>query len=699
MLDFFRKIPFPYRVGVALGIPILIWALVTVAGLYALNESIENSEGLIDRQRSSLLATEYLLFMYALRDAERGYLLTSDDNLLISYRETVRRINALHAQLTALARGDQAQSERLDRAHALFQEWLYESSRERVQMRSGVSNEHAQRTREAKRHFFNALLAHALTETDDADPADVIAWLREGYNALSVVKDEIDPNDGRGDPLAQAAVHLERYASALENQDRETAASALHAFLRELIPPVRRAIDVDERIAEAVASSEEQLLFDNLTESIELFISAGEADIRQYRAGLPGTFQNMRTLVWIGFTVGLILMIVMAYWVVRRIRKSFEGINLAAEELAGGNLSARVDIESVQEMSGLATRFNAMAELVENRTRQTAVLSELGELLHSCETVDEALAVFGSFATRLFPDQPGVLYLVSEDRQQVDSVASWLKGESYSEESFKIANCWALRMTRVHENLVTGSPRCRHLETDDDASVCIPLPAFGELIGMLFVVTNANRKMSASQIHNNRQFSETTAEQLALAIANVRLRESLRHQSIRDPLTQLYNRRHMEEMFTRELYRAERRSLPLAVIVFDIDHFKRFNDEYGHEAGDSVLRSISNVLNDYFRVEDGLFRIGGEEFVVLLPETTAEDALERAEQMRERISARNLLHEGTVLPAVTISAGVAMYPEDGASQSELIKAADDALFQAKHTGRNRVIKASDLEEE
>lgn len=698
MLESLRKVPFAYRVGVALGIPIVIWALVSVAGLYALNESIENSEELITRQRSSLLATEYLLTMHVLRDSERGFLLTSDKDLLTAYREAVRRINVLHGQLTALNRGRPAQSDRLDRAHRMFQQWFYESSQDRIRMRNEVSNDAARRAREAKRRFFNAMLAHALTETGEADSADVVGWLREGLDALALSNDEIATSDTT-DASARARVHLEHYTGALADGDREAATGALYSFLRELIPGVRRAIDVDEEIGAAVASSEEQLLFQNLTEAIELFIAAGEADIRAYRASLPHTFQDMRSLIWAGFAVGLILMIVMAYWVVQRIRKSFQGINLAAEELANGNLSARVDVQSAQEMSGLATRFNSMAELVENRTRQTSILSELGELLHSCETVDEALAVFGSFADRLFPNQAGVLYLVSSDRQQVHAVASWQQGENYSEETFNNADCWALRMTRVHENLATGSPRCRHLMTNGDTSVCIPLPAFGELIGMLFVVTNQSRKMSPQESRNNRQFSETAAEQLALAIANVRLRESLRNQSIRDPLTQLYNRRHMDEVFTRELHRAERHSLPMAVIVFDIDHFKRFNDEYGHEAGDVVLRSLSGVLHDYFRVEDALFRTGGEEFVVLLPDTTAENALERAEQMRELISSRNLMLDGTVLPAVTISAGVALFPENGSTQEELIKSADAALFRAKHTGRNRVVKAADLDEE
>jgi diguanylate cyclase (GGDEF)-like protein len=185
----------------------------------------------------------------------------------------------------------------------------------------------------------------------------------------------------------------------------------------------------------------------------------------------------------------------------------------------------------------------------------------------------------------------------------------------------------------------------------------------------------------------------TVAEQFALALANVRLRETLRGQSIRDPLTGLFNRRYMEETLERELRRAERERRPLSLILLDIDRFKDFNDSFGHEAGDAVLASLGALLRNASRAGDVACRYGGEEFVLILPEATLPDARRRAEEIREGIRGLRVTHGGRLLEGVRCSMGVAAYPEHGEVGGALLRATDAALYRAKREGRDQVALA------
>jgi diguanylate cyclase (GGDEF)-like protein len=178
-----------------------------------------------------------------------------------------------------------------------------------------------------------------------------------------------------------------------------------------------------------------------------------------------------------------------------------------------------------------------------------------------------------------------------------------------------------------------------------------------------------------------------------MAIANLQLRETLRNQSIRDPLTALFNRRYAEETLSRELSRAAREQLPLSLLLLDVDHFKKFNDAYGHETGDEVLKRIAALLRQKTRGGDVASRLGGEELLVLLPGAALGDALNRAEQIRLGVEALELRVSGKVIGPVTISTGVAVFPTHGTDAAELLRSADAALYKAKHLGRNRVVAA------
>jgi diguanylate cyclase (GGDEF)-like protein len=167
------------------------------------------------------------------------------------------------------------------------------------------------------------------------------------------------------------------------------------------------------------------------------------------------------------------------------------------------------------------------------------------------------------------------------------------------------------------------------------------------------------------------------------------LRESLRQQSVRDALTGLCNRRYLEETLTRECARAQRNQTPIAVFMIDVDHFKQFNDRHGHEAGDTVLREVGRLLREFARESDIAVRYGGEEFTLVLPDADGNVALDRAEALRAAVESLELSFHGSVLGTLTISIGIALYPEHGRSPNDVLRSADQALYVAKRNGRNR----------
>jgi diguanylate cyclase (GGDEF)-like protein len=221
--------------------------------------------------------------------------------------------------------------------------------------------------------------------------------------------------------------------------------------------------------------------------------------------------------------------------------------------------------------------------------------------------------------------------------------------------------------------------------------LCIPILAQGEALGILhFQATDEIPALADAEL----SLKTTFAGQVGLSVANIRLREALRSQSIKDPLTGLYNRRYLTEMLDREIRRAVRAEQSLGILMLDLDHFKKFNDTYGHEAGDTVLRETASFLVKSIRVEDIVCRFGGEEFVVILPTADSNSAQARAERIRSKLRELAVLHKGQSLGMITVSVGVSTLPEHGTSPKELLEAADAALYRAKKDGRDRVVVAA-----
>lgn len=340
--------------------------------------------------------------------------------------------------------------------------------------------------------------------------------------------------------------------------------------------------------------------------------------------------------------------------------------------------------EAMRELELEAGRRDRLSE-------QRRILGTYTGLLQSCQNLDEAMALTGRVVDELLPDAGGRCYVMRASQNLVESAGQFGSPASASEDLMPPEDCWALRRGQVHrtEAGLTGL-RCTHVAPathGDEWTLCVPLTAHGASLGLLHVSGRGSGNFEQSQA----DAVESIAEQLSQTMANLQLRESLRVQSLRDPLTQLYNRRYLEENLFRELQRCERRNLPVAVMMLDVDHFKRFNDENGHAAGDALLARVGEVLVDLTRGEDIACRYGGEEFTVVLPEASLEVALRRAEEIRAAIGSLSVIHMRRVLGPVSVSIGVACFPQHGGSPERLLAAADSALYQAKAEGRNRVV--------
>lgn len=400
-------------------------------------------------------------------------------------------------------------------------------------------------------------------------------------------------------------------------------------------------------------------------------------------------------------------------------------VTAVAREIAGGALEKRVEVISSDEVGVLAEAFNAMldrlvgtmksldearetlearvaertAEL-EERTREAGVLVDTGDAFQVAQSEEETLGVAQNAARRLFRDESGAVYIKRVGQDGLTKAGEW-GGEPPAVDSFFPDDCWALRKGVMHSFADPSSDlACPHATRENGepyAYFCIPLISRGEALGVLHIKccrpagTDGRVDGEAARVRDARRKTALGfAQRVSMALANVRLRESLKEQSIKDPLTGLYNRRYLEETLGRELYKAEREKSGLAVMMLDIDHFKKFNDMYGHDAGDAVLQALARLMRSAVRKGDIVCRYGGEEFFIIMPGTGLGTAEERAQLLLERVRCLEVRQGMLTLKGITISIGLALYPEHGSTAEELLLAADAALLEAKKSGRDRL---------
>jgi diguanylate cyclase (GGDEF)-like protein len=323
------------------------------------------------------------------------------------------------------------------------------------------------------------------------------------------------------------------------------------------------------------------------------------------------------------------------------------------------------------------------------RDSDMKVLNRMTELLQMCSTEDEIYRVVSLMADELFPGMNGFLAILRTD-DRLETVSHW-GAEPPQQSSFPLEDCWAMRRGQPHEVLDPhGSLLCRHFVLRSETGyLCVPLVVQGETLGVLSLTGLSSGKGESPG--SQKSLAVTVGEDIKLSLFNLRLREKLREQATRDPLTGLYNRRYLEDSLARELHRTNREGVPLCVAMLDLDYLKKLNDTFGHDAGDRVLRELGRVLSEKLRKSDISCRFGGEEFVLVLPGSTIEDARNRVEEIRLLVKNLQIRHDDQVLGRVTVSGGLASSPEHGSTPEELLRAADEALYAAKESGRDRVL--------
>ena len=430
-------------------------------------------------------------------------------------------------------------------------------------------------------------------------------------------------------------------------------------------------------------------------------------------AAVERRLNYIRWLVMIGTPLAVVAIALMAAALIRRIRRPVDAMMTVMGQLGAGDRSARIDaVMESSEFERLAGGYNAMAEelqaavadqvVSEERLRlanlelstNADVLRERGEVIEllggmahrmqAARTDEELASIIRVFVPRVLPEIPGALYAHNNSRNLLVPIAAWA-GIEVEPAGFAPDQCWALRRGQSHFVVEPGSDIvCAHVGAEADHYHCEPLLAGGEVIGVLYL-----RGVVGAE---NRFRLTVLTENIASALVNHRLQRGLREQTIRDPLTGLFNRRYMEETLALEIARATRTGSPLSVVMCDVDHFKRFNDEFGHEAGDAVLQAVAAEMRSRFRDGDVVCRFGGEEFTIIAPGSSAGVLAKRVEAVRQAISELMVSQGGRTLGSTTMSFGIATWEEsmerDG---STLVKAADAALYRAKRDGRNRVV--------
>ncbi|WP_229640368.1 sensor domain-containing diguanylate cyclase [Waterburya agarophytonicola] len=345
--------------------------------------------------------------------------------------------------------------------------------------------------------------------------------------------------------------------------------------------------------------------------------------------------------------------------------------------------------QDITQTKELNQKLEDKIAVLEKSNQARIKLAKMNEFIQACVSLEEAKTVVADLLKPLFPHTSGVVYLMNNSKNILDAIASW--GDLHSEEHLDPKECWAIRCGNSHQAQIhLPGLYCSHVDIHQPSSptLCLPMIAKGETIGMLHLSFHKLTTIERS-IQN---LAETVAQNLALSFANLKLQEKLRFQSLRDPLTGLYNRRYLQEALRKEIDRAKRKQQFIGVIMLDVDHFKKFNDIYGHSAGDLVLHKIGEYLLSEVRQYDIPCRYGGEELIIIMPDASIENTVLRAEEIRGGIKKIQLEHEGKTLQSISVSIGVSCFPDDSTDAEKLIQTADKALYQAKEKGRDCVVR-------
>lgn len=368
----------------------------------------------------------------------------------------------------------------------------------------------------------------------------------------------------------------------------------------------------------------------------------------------------------------------------------------------GGHVVAYTDVSAARNTAASLALAKADAETAQRkaaevlageraRQHEASLLAQMDEWLQSCKSLAELCTIVTAFMEKVLPGTRGQLFIYSNSRDVLHRACAWRCAEA--QDHVTPDSCWALRRGRsysydpdrlgfVCDHVKQGRPS----DSTPGRLTCVPIVAHGDTVGLMHIAYLAGQPNP--EVLDADGFTIRCAEHISMAIANVKLRDELQDQSSRDPLTGLYNRRHFLEVLRKVLVQTAAKQGNFALLSLDADHFKTFNDDHGHDAGDVVLEAIAEKMRAIDVAGAVACRVGGEEFSVILPNADRTRASQAVEDLCQIIAESRVKYIGGPLPKVTISAGVAVYPTHGTDPTSLIKQADVALYEAKKAGRN-----------
>lgn len=554
-----------------------------------------------------------------------------------------------------------AQRYRLDKATALLdQEVLSLTSQARAYVISGDPTHLRVYEREAS--DFRATVGR-LSHLDDAGASDEeLSAARQALNWANTLKDE-----------QQAAIKARQAGDA--DRARQIMFGAEY-----------------ERDLDRVVAMVDQFQY-RLDQRVGVEVAAATRIARLWRT---------TSEIGLGIT-GLLFLCVLYFILKRRILSPVVRLSDIVTRLAAQDYTAEPpEYGHVDEIGDISQAIRIFRENGLERQRLEAahgqdqlmrgLLARMTQRMQASVTMNSLTDVIARFMPELFPEFAGKVYLRDDARGAMAEACQW-SSPQHSAAEFAPVSCWALQRGALHR------PEGDHLDvicahTDADVrldTICVPLTAQRETIGLLYLEFRSEMTLAGAE--RPETYLQMLVENIGLALANLRLRASLEAMAMADPLTGLANRRHLETIFDTERAAARHSGQPISCMILDVDHFKRFNDTFGHEAGDLVLREVGAILSRATREHGLACRYGGEEFLLLMPGLGPDEAMRRAEAVRHQIEGLALVHAGRTLGPATASFGVASAPAH-CEIERIIEAADAAMYRAKEGGRNRVVAAT-----
>ena len=439
-------------------------------------------------------------------------------------------------------------------------------------------------------------------------------------------------------------------------------------------------------------------------------VSADRLSVVAYedRSVALGRADSLGSALWIVFAVALVLGGAVAWMLARIITRPITDMSDAATAIARGGVGGSIDASSPDEVGRLASAFNEVlgtmqsrvVEIQDSRDQVRRSVERLGEVLRSTHDLSKLLSVVLETAIAAVSARAGAIWLLAPSRTELALRVSRGLDASAADIRPLLGEGIAGTVAQTRRPLLVPSsleaPAPARWEPREPTVIAVPVESESQLLGVIVLYGRTlPQPFDAVDLDTVRSL----ARQAAVGVENVLLHQEAQRLSITDGLTSLWNYRYMNMRLAQEVERAIRFNRSLSALVIDIDHFKQINDRFGHQRGDAILAELANRIVSETRAQvDTVARYGGEEFVLILPETPLEGAVVVAEKVRERIAGTPFGGEGEEPITVTVSIGIAVFPQHGAKPQTLLRAADQALYEAKGRGRDRIVTAEELDQ-